>query len=680
MRLRADQKLFLSYLAITAAVVGALTFGVGSTLRSHLMEMVAADMRREVVLARAMVAQNAGLPPDSLADWLGNLSGRRVTIIDRTGRVLGDSRVDGADLRALENHAHRPEVAAALAGRIGQDVRRSHSLGSEQMYVAAPGPHGEAIRVAVTLDEMHAAVRRVQNGIFGVGLVALVLTGLLSFGFSIAVTRPLRQLAGVARAMAAGDLDRRSPLHDHDELGELADALDTLAAELQRRLGQLEGERADVQALIDAMSEGVIAVGRDGRVRRANPAARRIFSIAGNPRGIDPETVTRQPAFRELLGHAMEGRAGAPTEMADADRQLLATAQPLPGGGAVMVFLDVSELRRLEGVRRDFVANASHELKTPLTVIRGYSETLLDDSLPPDLRRQFAGTVKDNADRLQRIVDDLLDLSRLESGGWRVHPEILSVPEVAAEAWAPFAADAARKDARFAIEGAPEAEYVSADPSALRQVLSNLFSNSLRYLPPGGTIRVRAVPAQGPGAFPANGAGPSVANGGNGSAGKAASTVALPTPAKRLGDAGRTGDAAGSDDAGRLGETARSADAARPADAGFSGDAGRNGIAEDAERSVASGDAEQSWVAIEVSDTGSGIPAAHLPRIFERFYRADTARSRAEGGTGLGLSIVRHLIERHGGTVEATSEVGHGTTIRFTLPVPEEVPEDAETA
>jgi signal transduction histidine kinase len=225
-------------------------------------------------------------------------------------------------------------------------------------------------------------------------------------------------------------------------------------------------------------------------------------------------------------------------------------------------------------VRRDFVANASHELKTPLTAIRGYSETLLDPELPVELRRQFTLTVQANAKRLQHIVDDLLDLSRIESGGWRAEPEPVAVDQVARAAWANFAAAAEEKGVGWEIEGEELPQQVLADPGALQQIFSNLFSNALRFTPQGGRITVAAGPVPG-----------------------------------------------------------------RP-----------------------------DWTRVAVRDTGSGIPAVHLGRIFERFYRVDPARSREEGGTGLGLAIVRHLVEAHGGSVEAESSLGQGTTIRFVLP------------
>ncbi|HEX8904121.1 MAG TPA: ATP-binding protein, partial [Longimicrobiaceae bacterium] len=490
---------------------------------------------------------------------------------------------------------NRPEVRQAMHGRLGEAVRVSATIGTEYLYLAIPASTGMIIRVSVPLREVNRAVTRVQRGIFGVGVIALVLTGLLSFGFSRVVTQPLRQLALTARAMSAGDLAQRARTRGRDELGEMADSLNLLAGELQRRLGQLEGERAEMQALIDAMSEGVIAVDAQGRVRRANPAARRMFSLGGDPRGIAPEQVARRQGFLEMVGRVLGGDPVPATELTVDGRSLLATAQPLPPGGAVMVFLDVSQLRRLEDVRRDFVANASHELKTPLTVIRGYSETLLDPDIPPELRTRFAGTVKDNAERLQRIVDDLLDLSRLESGGWRVQPEIVSVADVARDAWAGFRDAAARKQARFTVDVPHDAEFVHADPSALRQILANLFSNALRYIPDGGEIGVRARAA-------------------------ASSSVAADK---------RDGEAAPETN-------------------------------------------HPEWVMVEVADNGAGISSAHLPRIFERFYRADAARSREEGGTGLGLAIVKHMVEGHGGTVSAESQLGRGTTIRFTLPAPDD--------
>jgi signal transduction histidine kinase len=227
---------------------------------------------------------------------------------------------------------------------------------------------------------------------------------------------------------------------------------------------------------------------------------------------------------------------------------------------------DVTDLRRLETVRRDFVANVSHELKTPLTAIAGYAETLVAESPSP-----FAETILANAHRMQRLVDDLLDLSRIESGGWRPEAAAVNVDTAAREAWEPFAERAGARRVQFETVLAPAARTIDVDPEALRQIFTNLFDNALRYTPENGRIRVAATNTK-------------------------------------------------------------------------------------------------DELVLSVADTGSGIPSEHLPRIFERFYRVDASRSRHEGGTGLGLAIVKHLVEAHGGRLEAESELGRGTTILLHFP------------
>jgi two-component system phosphate regulon sensor histidine kinase PhoR len=571
-RLSAARRLFLSYLLLISLVVLALSLGADSLLRRHLVSLVERDLRRELALDAQLYDARPDLSPDSVADLLGALTDHRVTIIRRDGLVLGESTRDARGIRAMENHLRRPEVRAALRAGAGESVRHSATVGTDQMYMATVSRRGEVVRASVPLAEIDAAVGAVQRGVLGVGAVALLVAALFSFGFSLAVTRPLRRMRSAALRMAEGDLSLRFRSRRTDELGELASVLDVLADELQRRLGQLEGERAEMQALIDSMAEGVLALAPDGTVRRANPAARRFFGLHGAAPGLGAEVASRRPEFLRLVRRALAGEPVAATELPTEGRALLATAQPLPAGGAVVVFLDISELRRLEGVRRDFVANASHELKTPLTAIRGYTETMLDPQLPEELLRRFAGVVHVNARRLQRIVEDLLDLTRIESGAAIGERRSVAVADAAREAWAAQERPVSR-EVHFEVGVEPGAERVLADPAALHQILTNVFSNALRYTPDQG--RVSVVAAMG------------------------------------------------------------------------------NGMVE-----------------VQVRDTGSGIPAADLPRVFERFYRVDPARSRSEGGTGLGLAIVKHLVGAHGGRVWAESAAGQGTTVHFTLPVP----------
>jgi two-component system phosphate regulon sensor histidine kinase PhoR len=272
-----------------------------------------------------------------------------------------------------------------------------------------------------------------------------------------------------------------------------------------------------------------------------------------------------------VVDTVVKGVAVQDRELEIDERAVLMNARPLPSGGAVLVIHDLTELRRLEAVRRDFVANVSHELKTPLTSISGYAETLLADTPDTETHRRFLTTILDNARRMQRLVDDLLDLARIESGRWQPEREPLDVAATAQETWNELADRSSTKSIDFGIEIAPGAETVQADSDALHQVLTNLLDNSLRYSAPGGRIVCRS---------------------------------------RR--------DAGG--------------------------------------------------IAISVTDNGAGIAHDHLPRIFERFYRADPSRSREEGGTGLGLAIVKHLVEAHGGSVYAESERENGTTVTCWFP------------
>jgi two-component system, OmpR family, phosphate regulon sensor histidine kinase PhoR len=571
--LRTHHKLFLSYALIVAGVVAILVVGVDAALRRPLIERAAVDLHRELALGRELYDTSPAHDPHAMVRRISGLVGHRVTLIAPDGTVLGDSDVQPTLVPGLENHGARPEVAQAMAARTGTDVRHSVSVAQDLVYAAVRTDRGEILRFAVDIAQIDEAIARVRTQILRVGALALLLALAFSLAFSHAVTRRLRTMRQVALDMAAGNLDARVRSRHADELGALGNTLDRLAEELKRRLGQLEGERAEMRTLIDSMAEGVLAVGPDGAVRRSNPAARRMFDLPTDMTGSPPEAVARRKPFLDLVRRALAGETVPATELDVGGSSLLATAQPLPQGGAVLVFLDTTARRRLEEVRRDFVANASHELKTPLTAIRGYSETLLDDDLPADVRRGFIRTLHANADRLHLILDDLLDLSRIESGGWTPEPEAVDLDHAARDAWLPLHDKAQQRGVSLRISLDTGAERVTADPAALRQILANLLSNAVRYSPDGGTIEIAAAAGDGPGA-----------------------------------------------------------------------------------------------VRIEVRDQGPGIAAEHLGRIFERFYRVDPARSRAEGGTGLGLAIVRHLVERHGGRVTARSQPGQGTTIELTLP------------
>ena len=343
-----------------------------------------------------------------------------------------------------------------------------------------------------------------------------------------------------------------------------------MAEQLEARLSALTAEQSILSALVETLNEGVMAISPSHEVVRINDTGRRLLSIHRPiPFGID--FLPREATLRNAISLALSGTETEPEEVVIGETTLSLTARPLVGGGAVVALFDLSPIRKLEAVRRDFVANVSHELRTPLTIIGGFAETLQDRDVPAEMRAEFAKTIFNNTQRMQRIVDELLDLSRIETGHWKPRPESIPITDVAAEVFGRVAVAANEKSIALDKTFEPAAETIYADRTALEQILLNLIENAIRHTGTGGRISIQT---------------------------------------KR----------------------------------------------------------EGGGVSLAVDDTGSGIPPEHLPRIFERFYRADSGRSREAGGTGLGLAIVSHLVEAHGGNVSAESVVGVGTTIRIFFP------------
>ena len=412
-------------------------------------------------------------------------------------------------------------------------------------------------------------VREVQRDALLAVLIVALPAGLLGWVVGQAIDRPLGRVTRSVRNIAEG----KPPQFPHSGLAEanqIVSALRAMHEQQDGRFRALQRRQAEAEALVNAMVEGVIACDAAGHVTIANPAARRLMGYDVDTRFPDLPVLFRQKPAREAVAAALKGESLPDREVELDDRTCLLSARGLPGGGAVIVLHDLTPLRRLEAMRRDLVTNVSHELKTPLTSIAGYAETLLGDTPEPAVARQFLETILQNARRMQELVDDQLDLARIESGHWRPAIQPVQAEGLLREAWEPFEVSS-RGSLVFAARVEAGAEVLPADPTALRQILANLYDNARRHTPPGGTITARLVP-------------------------------------------------------------------------------------------------EGNGLVLTVTDTGTGIGSEHLPRIFERFYRADPSRSRAGGGSGLGLSIVKHLVEAHAGRVWATSTLGEGTTIACWFP------------
>jgi signal transduction histidine kinase len=553
-------------LVVVLLLVAAIVLIAGGRLRDRLVAEKTDELSRD---ARSISASwRAGVDADSLAHAAGSAFDYRVTLIDSTGVVQGDAEFMADARRRLENHSTRPEIIEARGGGTGSATRQSASAGDEELYVAIRHPLG-FVRVSMTTRRLDDVVAGAQRDVLASGLVALIGALVLAWFFARSISQPVVELRDVARAVAAGDLSQRPALSAPGEIGDLATAVHRMTEQLSNRLDALEKDDQLMTAVIESLEEGVLALDERGMVVRINERARVLLNVNA-PVPFARELLPRDVSLRAAIDHGLAGESMATQEVSLFDRTVAVASRPLPTAGAVVTVLDLTILRKLETIRRDFVANVSHELKTPLTAVVGFAETLLDDGIPPDQRRRFVETIRDNARRMQRIVDELLDLSRIESGGWRPHLGAVDVEGVVADVFTALEASAAAKGLELKANIPPDASVIQADPTAFRQIITNLVENAVRYTSAG--------------------------------------SVALHT---------------------RLSE---------------------------------------SGVWVDVRDTGVGISAEHLPRIFERFYRVDAGRSREQGGTGLGLAIVRHLMDAHGGRVEAASVVGRGTTISVFFP------------
>ncbi len=565
-------RLTTRFVAGTVATVGVLAVIILATADARQTRAIREDATHRMERAAALVAVEWNVDPRDAGTFAADAArslDAHVVLLGRDGVRIADSdqRVGvGLDREALSN---RPEVAAALGGTPGSAERRDEADGRARLYVAVPAAKG-AVRVDQPLDQLLATVGEVRRALAVTAVIAVALAATLAFLLGQSVATPIVGLRDVARALAGGDLERRPALTAPGEVGDLASALHRLAEALADRAAAHDAEDALVDATLEALHEGVVALDLRGSIVRMNETARRLLGVR-DTLPFKSDLLPRDRTLREALASALAGMPTDTIETAIGDRTLALAARPLSPGGAVLAILDLTAQRRLETVRRDFVANVSHELKTPLTVVSGFADTLLDPELPPEVRRQFAETIRAHAQRMQRIVDDLLDLSRIESGGWIPNPVDLDLATLAPEATAVASAAADRRGVTLDIALAPPAARVWADATAMRQILSNLADNAVRHTA-SGQITVFST-------------------------------------------------------------------------------------------------AETGGVVVGVRDMGSGIPAEHLPRIFERFYRVDPGRSREQGGTGLGLAIVRHLVEAHGGRVSAQSVVGEGTTISCWFPL-----------
>jgi len=520
---------------------------------------------------------------ESLSIALGKQSGTRLTIILPDGRVVGDSEEAPAK---MDNHARRPEIRVALEGRSGAATRYSTTLQQEMMYVALPVRNNDQIigcvRTALPIARVDKALETVLFHVINSGILIALIAALISLWVSRRISRPLVEMKRGAER--CGELDRRLPVYKGEEMGGLAEAMNQMAAQLNDRLQTVVSQRNEQEAVLASMIEGVLAVDHQERILRINQAAATLLGT--NPElavGRSLQEVVRKPELQRFITESLQSRTSIEADMTllyqGEERFLQTHGTPLRGSdgqtiGALIVIRDVTRLRRLENLRRDFVANVSHELRTPITAIKGAVETLLAGANEnPEDSQRFLEIANRQSDRLNAIVEDLLSLSRLERDAesdevGRTHERLLPILESALQSCSSIAKSREVDVNLFCSE-----ELVANVNSALlEQAVINLVDNAIKYSESRNFVTVESWQ-------------------------------------------------------------------------------------------------EGEQVMIKVQDRGQGISKAHLPRLFERFYRVDAARSRAVGGTGLGLAIVKHIVQAHNGGVTVHSTPGEGSVFTMSLPV-----------
>jgi two-component system, OmpR family, phosphate regulon sensor histidine kinase PhoR len=565
------RRLLVAFVAALVAVLAVVAVPLDRRLEADLVDDLTSSLTDQArAVRRALPADDEGLQAATVA--LARELGERITVVRMDGVVLADSEHDPT---TIENHAGRPEIIQARMGAVGVASRNSETVGRPFRYVALPPEQGRIVRLAISLDRVIDRLQRARRLIAVAAALALAVGLVTAWLIARTLTRPLADVNEAAARIAQGDLATRAPVTGSAEVSALAATINNMASELAARIEEAQADRQTRDLVLSALDEGVVLMDEPDGVRYANPAAIRLLGRMAGDVPLAPSGTAADPfippLLRRLIGRTFQVGSVQEQELeiGRPPRTVLATAFPAGGEGLVLLVLrDVTEARKVDAIRRDFVAAASHELKTPVASIQAAAETLshaLDED--PEAARRFVANLHRDSERLSRIVMDLLDLSRLESERPMLEPVRLDV--LAREELDRVAQ--LTRDAGLNVQVSTDPVTVRGSRKDLALVFSNLLDNAVRYTREGGTIRVQV--------------------------------------------AGQNGDAR-----------------------------------------------------VEVSDTGIGIPTRELPRIFERFYRVDRARSRETGGTGLGLSIVKHVAEQHGGRVEARSELGKGSTFIVTLP------------
>ncbi|MDL1978906.1 MAG: cell wall metabolism sensor histidine kinase WalK [Deltaproteobacteria bacterium] len=506
-------QLYPSYLLITVISVMGVTWYASSSLRQFFLGQTASDLEARARLVEKQIEECLDPPDEKCVDLLCKRIGRRastrITIILPSGKVIGDSREDPAK---MDNHVDRPEFMQALTGPSGTSMRYSRTLEKNMMYVGIPVKANEqtlaVVRTSIPVTAIDVALKEIQIRIAGAGLVIALFAAALSLIVSRRITRPIEELRKGAESFARGDFQCTLPVSESEEIGGLAEAMNEMARQLHERINTIIGQRNEIEGVLCSMIEGVIAVDMDERVLSMNNAAARMFGCnASEAQGRSIQEIVRNTVLREFVTDTLSSEKPVERDVvlsSNGDLFLSGHGTLLQDAqgkqiGALIVLNDVTRLRRLEEIRRDFVANVSHEIKTPITAIKGFVETLREGAVKnPDDAERFLGIIEKHVERLEAIIEDLLSLSRIERGTEREENELVenSVKDVLDTAIQVCEVGAAARKIDIELS-CPENLFAKMEPRLLEQAVVNLLDNAVKYSNKESSIRVEASQGEG---------------------------------------------------------------------------------------------------------------------------------------------------------------------------------------
>ncbi|MFW5995982.1 MAG: histidine kinase dimerization/phospho-acceptor domain-containing protein, partial [Halanaerobiaceae bacterium] len=498
-------KILAIFLIILLGLMGLIFFYFTYMHRNFYLQELRRTLEHEAKLILAGEEVNPAVQDvgdgEGRMEELGEMISTRITIIRKDGIVLADS---SSEPEEMDNHAGRPEIAAVLEGEErGYSSRYSDTVKKEMYYLALPvireGTITGVIRLSRSLEDINQVIARdIQNYMIFIVLV-LALISLLTWRFTTSLIRPLSEMTAMARKIARGNYDERiNTANSGNEIGVMARMFNFMAEKLEKNIREINEEKNRVQAILNSMVDGVIAVNASKKIILVNPAAREMLNISAGSAGRDFLDVVRHYHLNRSLNQALKEKRSTAEELSiNSPEKLILRCHFAPimgnGGeirGGVVVFTDITELRKLERMRSDFVSNVSHELRSPLTSIIGYVDTLLEGGVKEkDTRNHFLEVIKEEADRLSLLIRDLLDLSRLE----REKPEMKtgSLSKVIEKTIRMLGDKAEKKKINLISEIKEDLAPVQMIPEQMEQVLINLVDNGIKYTPAGGRVIVR---------------------------------------------------------------------------------------------------------------------------------------------------------------------------------------------